>query len=122
MTTFRRPTLIVFATALLAGHVPGRAAASAPVPAITFSTYLGGPGDDRALAVATDAAGNSYVAGQSTRGGDVRYGFVAKYSPTGALLYVNFLGNGHCNTWATGIAVDAQGSAVVTGAYGYEDQ
>ena len=122
MPTFSRPTLIVFATALLAGHVPGRAAASAPLPAITFSTYLGGPGDDRALAVATDAAGNSYVAGQSTRGGDVRYGFVAKYSPAGALLYVNFLGNGHCNTWATGIAVDAQGSAVVTGAYGYEDQ
>ncbi|MGH9641575.1 MAG: SBBP repeat-containing protein, partial [Terriglobales bacterium] len=34
----------------------------------TYSTYLGGAGDDRATAVAADALGNSYVTGSTTSG------------------------------------------------------
>src|SRR5262249_26972042 len=34
-------------------------------PVLSFSTYLGGTGDDQGLAIAVDGAGNTYVAGST---------------------------------------------------------
>jgi hypothetical protein len=95
---------------------------------LDFSTFLGGKGTDRAYAVAVDSAGDSYVTGMtSSKDFPVTAGafqthftgsgvdaFVAKFSPTGALIYATYLG-GSSNTEGHGIAVDQFGDAYVTG-------
>lgn len=86
----------------------------------------GGSAIDRGYGVATDAWGNCYVTGhyQSTNatfsGNAVSHAgdydiFVAKYSSTGKLLWVRNAG-GKGYDYGHGIAVDADGNAVVTGA------
>jgi hypothetical protein len=93
-----------------------------------FSTFLGGRGTDIAYAVAVDSAGDSYVTGMtSSKDFPVTAGalqthftgnadaFVAKFSPTGALIYATYLG-GSGTTIGHGIAVDQFGDAYVTGA------
>jgi uncharacterized protein (TIGR03437 family) len=97
---------------------------------LIFSVYLGGSLPDSGNAIAVDAAGNVYVAGetqspdfpvtrgafQTTPGGAQfsRDAFVVKLSPTGDLLYSTYLG-GNYDEAATGIAVDDAGNAYVTG-------
>jgi hypothetical protein len=93
---------------------------------LSQSTYLGGPGDDVARAVAVDAAGAIYVAGETAGafpvknaliglapgGGD---GFVAKLDTNpGDLAYSTYLG-GSGPDGVRGLAVDTSGTAVVTG-------
>jgi hypothetical protein len=97
--------------------------------ALVFSTYLGGSGDESGLGVAVDAAGNAYVTGltssanfpttagafDSSFNGGSADAFVAKLNPTGtALVYSTYLGGGSYDG-GIGIAVDAAGSAYVTG-------
>jgi hypothetical protein len=111
--------------------------------AIIYSTYLGGTGDllarggldDVVTGIAVDAAGNVYVTGltssldfptvnpfQGTKGGGGIFGsdaFVAKINPSGsALIYSTYLGGGaggSAGDSGNAIAVDAAGSAYVTG-------
>ena len=107
-------------------------------PALKYSTYIGGKGNDSARGIAVDGAGNVYVAGASSSselptlsayqpnfgGGSAGPltgdGFVAKFSPAGALLYLTFLGGGQ-DDGLTSIAVDAAGNAYVTGATNSND-
>ncbi len=96
--------------------------------ALMYSTYLGGTGGEEGTGIAVDAAGNAYVTGvtestnfpttpgafQTASGGGVN-AFVAKLNPLGtALVYSTYLG-GRGGALAAGIAVDAGGSAYVTG-------
>src|ERR1017187_5298131 len=95
--------------------------------ALIFSTYLGGNGSDKGNAIALDPGGNAYVTGDSTsttfpatalqrsnQGG--QDAFVAKISADGRqLIYSTYLG-GSSEDSGTAIAVDANGSAYVTGA------
>jgi hypothetical protein len=100
---------------------------------LDFSTFLGGSGGagaDRALAVAVDSAGNSYVTGYtssadfpvtsgafqtSIKGAKgTQEAFVAMFNPTGGLVYATYLG-GKGLTLGDGIAVDQYGDAYVTG-------
>ena len=95
-------------------------------PALAFSSYLGGAGFDSATAVATDAAQNIYVAGwtesldfpaasaPAAHAGGVD-AFVAKFSPSGQLLFTTYLG-GRGDDRAAGIAVDGAGTIWVAGA------
>ncbi|MGQ9915519.1 MAG: SBBP repeat-containing protein [Thermogutta sp.] len=91
-----------------------------------WSTYLGGSAYDGAEAVVCDAEGNVYVAGTTGssgwgyRGFDSGYnggtfdGFLAKLSPTGARLWVSYIGGGVWDT-ATGLAATPDGGVVVVG-------
>ncbi len=94
---------------------------------LLWSTYLGGSGGDKGEAIAVDSFCSSYVSG-STSSDDFplaeamqaqRHGktdaFVTKFSPDGSsLVYSTFLG-GSSDDLATGIAVDKQGTAYISG-------
>jgi hypothetical protein len=93
---------------------------------LVFSTYLGGNGSDIANGIAVDAAGNSYVVGDTTSmnfpatGFQTSYhgsqdAFVTKIAPSGSqLLYSTYLGGTGADHGAA-IAVDSSGSVYVTG-------
>ncbi len=93
-----------------------------------WSTYFGGAGDDMAYSVAADAAGNIAVGGSSTsnvfpatpgayqmlnRG--MADAFLARFNSAGQLLWATLLG-GSSDDNAYGIASDAAGNILVTGA------
>jgi Beta-propeller repeat len=96
--------------------------------AIVYSTYLGGSSGDTGYAIAVDAAGNAYLAGETvssdfpTTPGAFRTtppsgdtGFAAKLNATGsALIYSTYLG-GSGRDYAQGIAIDGSGNAYVMG-------
>ena len=93
---------------------------------LVYSTYLGGPGASIANAIALDAAGNAYVTGgtdsagfptvaafQSSNKGS-QDAFVSKLNAAGNVVYSTYLG-GESDDMGMGIAMDASGSAYVTG-------
>jgi len=107
---------------------------------VIYSTYIGGTASghvDRGNAIAVDASGNAYLAGQTndlnfptTRGaylpapggvglcGNCNDGWVAKLDPTGSsLLFSTYLtGNGNnIQSPASGVTFDALGNVYVTG-------
>jgi len=129
------PSLILagcLVVASLAGRSPDRRAASGSAnisPQVNFSTFLGGSGEDEIDGVAIDPAGNVYVVGtssspnlpvtaqafQKTASGTLDHVFVAKLNSAGTqILYLTYLG-GSKTEQASGIAVDAAGSAYVVG-------
>ena len=101
--------------------------------ALTYSTYLGGSGDDRATSIDIDAEGNVYVAGatssldfpvknaiqESHGGGEPFYpfdAFVAKLNAAGTeIVYATYLGGSEFDG-ARGVAVDDTGNAYLAGA------
>ncbi|MEX2262676.1 MAG: carboxypeptidase regulatory-like domain-containing protein [Bryobacteraceae bacterium] len=97
-------------------------------PVLSYATFLGGTGADSGAGIALDASGNAYVTGTTTSNdfpvseGAVQSArkdnsdvFVSKLNPTGtAVLYSVYLG-GSGSDRATGIAVDAGGSAYISG-------
>jgi hypothetical protein len=104
--------------------------------AFVYSTYLGGACADSiqggvGWAVASDAAGNAYIAGQasspsfattpgvyqSSYGGGFSDAFVVKLGPSGALVYSTLLG-GAGSDYAVAIAADSSGNAYIAGRTG----
>src|SRR5438445_729384 len=98
-------------------------------PTITLATYVGGGGTDQAFAIALDASANVYLTGntnsadfpttvgafQPTPRGGVD-AFVVKLNSTfTARTYSTYLGGTTGDDAGRGIAVDATGSAYVTG-------
>lgn len=109
-------------------------------PAFSYATFLGGTGYDQGNAIAVDSSEYVYVVGQTASldfptvpgglqttspaiGCVALYGneaFVSKLDPSGTkLIYSTYLGGAGCAT-ATGIAVDLNGSAYVTGSAGVD--
>ena len=102
-------------------------------PALVYSTFLGGSYNEGARGIAADGSGNVYVVGnttssdlattsgafQSNYGGQTAQyqkgdAFAAKFSATGALVYLTYLG-GSGDDMASAVAVDSAGNAYVTG-------
>jgi hypothetical protein len=97
---------------------------------LSYSTYLGGNGGDFGAAIAVDAGGNAYVTGNTSStdfpttagafqvpfGGNIDGdAFVTKLNSTGtALVYSTYLGGIDYDS-GSGIAVDTEGNAYVTG-------
>ena len=94
---------------------------------LTYCTYIGGRGDDRAYGIAVDASGAAYVTGSTAStnfpvkgalqpklaGG--KNAFVLKLNPAGnTLVYSTYLG-GNGSDVGNGIALDASGNAYVAG-------
>ena len=96
-------------------------------PVLLYSTYMGSTAYDEAFGVASDASGNSYIAGytasnlftlvspfQAASGGGGSDAFVAKFDSSGALVYSTYLGGSGADV-AYAIAADVAGNAYVTG-------
>jgi hypothetical protein len=97
---------------------------------VSYATYLGGNGFEQGMAIAVDGAGNAYVAGYTLssdfptvsaydrslgKSGDVDV-FVTKLNAAGTgLVWSTYIGGAGSIDRAVGIAVDADGSAYVTG-------
>ncbi len=96
--------------------------------ALSYSTYLGGSFADVGSAIAVDPFGNAYVTGltaslnfplknpiQANNRGN-NDAFIAKFNPQGTgFVYSTYLG-GSNNDQGSGLAVNAAGTAYVTGA------
>ena len=99
---------------------------------LLYSTYVGGSGEERGHAIAIDAAGAAYIAGQtlslssypSTPGSisptadaaNTWNACVTKVQPNGASLGYSFRFGGGASDWAYAIEVDSLGAAYVAGA------
>ncbi len=97
-------------------------------PVLSYSTYLGGSGNDLGSSIAVNASGNAFVTGRAassnfpTTPGSVQRtydgnydAFVAKLNSTGtALIYSTYLGGSGFDS-GLGIAVDASDNVYVTG-------
>ena len=98
--------------------------------ALVYSTFLGGSLNDFARSIVVDTSGNAYLTGetrsdvdfptvnalQPAYGGGISDAFVAKLNAAGdAVVYSTYLGGTFTDS-SYGIAVDASGNAVLTGA------
>jgi hypothetical protein len=98
-------------------------------PVLSYSTYLGGNGNDIGYGIAVDSAGNAYVTGVTSStnfpgasastiqpaGAGSNDVFVIKLNAAGsALVYSTYLGGSGTDT-GYAIAVDSDGNAYVTG-------
>jgi hypothetical protein len=94
---------------------------------LSYSTYLGGSGDERGNGIAVDQRGQACVTGGTISPDFPTYNalqpaldgysdaFVAKLTPDGATLsYATYLG-GSGSDYGTDIALDKKGRAIVTG-------
>ncbi|MEO8805209.1 MAG: SBBP repeat-containing protein [Burkholderiaceae bacterium] len=98
---------------------------------LIYSTYLGGTTSDVGAAIAVDAAGNAYIAGNTTsRDFPVTAGayqpalmgspsaYLAILSPDGSALRHSTYYGGTGSAQATSIALDASGATVIAGSAG----
>ena len=98
-------------------------------PVLSYSTYLGGSGNDAAYSVAVDGTGNAYITGstaalgflstsgaaQLSYGGGTSDAFITKLNTDGsAVVYTTYLGGNNSDT-GRGIKVDAAGNAYLVG-------
>jgi hypothetical protein len=101
-------------------------------PAVVYSSYLGGFGNDSGASIAVDGNGNVYIVGstdsnafptlnafQTARAGGID-AFITKISPAPAIIYSSYLG-GSGGELASGVAVDRSGNAYIIGSTGSDN-
>ncbi|MEW6657374.1 MAG: SBBP repeat-containing protein [Thermodesulfobacteriota bacterium] len=94
---------------------------------LTYSTYLGGSGQDIANGIALDSNGAAYITGYTSSNnfptanapqpafGGARDAFLAELTQGGnAFAYSTYLGGGTWD-WANGVALDTAGNAYIAG-------
>src|SRR5262249_36711822 len=102
-------------------------------PILSYSTFLGGNGDDDARAITTDSLGNIYVTGTTTSTNfqtanplqpnaatqdptaGISDAFVTKLNPAGTVLIYSTYFGGSSDDDSNAIAVDAAGNVVIAG-------
>ena len=96
-------------------------------PVLVFSTYFGGQGTDNGGGIRLDAAGNIYICGTtsstnlpgaSSPGPPFSSGtdaYVAKFSPTGKLIFVTYVGGTNDQASGNGVGVDGNGNVYLAG-------
>ena len=112
---------------VFSGSVDAFVAKIGPSGTLEWATFIGGSGDDRALGVAVDPLGNSFIVGyttstnfptvsplQATKSGG-RDVFVTKLNPAGSAIVYSTYWGGSGNDQANGVAVDAYGQPYVVG-------
>jgi uncharacterized protein (TIGR03437 family) len=94
---------------------------------LTLLATFSGKGSDQAHAIALDASGNIYIAGQTTSPdfplrhplqsvpGALWTGFLVKLTADGAVVYSTYLGGTTGPSQLNSVAADTQGNAYVTG-------
>ncbi|MEA2733564.1 MAG: hypothetical protein QOE14_15 [Humisphaera sp.] len=85
-----------------------------PAGNVAWSQQFGTIRSDNARGVSFDASGNVYVAGTFGVSIGINDAFVAKYSPTGAQLWLHQFGTTTDDT-ASAVKVDAAGNVIVAG-------
>ena len=122
------PTQLPLQATFQGGHYDGFVTKLTPAgDGLMYSTYLGGQSDDSGSGIAVDAFGSAYVTGNTaslnfptqSASQPSRYGnanaFVTELSPDGSgLVHSTYLG-GSKGDGGIAIALDAAGSAYVTG-------
>ncbi len=97
-------------------------------PVLSYSTYLGGSGNEEVTAIEVDALGNAYMTGYTSSSNfpttplaydtsidGVYDAFVTKLNASGsALIYSTYIG-GSGNERADGLALDSAGKVYITG-------
>ena len=95
-------------------------------PALSYSSYVGGSGNELARGIATDPQGNVYINGTTNSPSLAAFGafqktlagpadtFVGKFTSAGKLVYITYLGGSQPDV-GTGLAADAAGNAYITG-------
>jgi uncharacterized protein (TIGR03437 family) len=101
-------------------------------PTLLFSTYMGGSLNELARGIGVDSSGNVYICGQTQSGdlptkassyqanfkgaGEDDFGdaFVAKFSATGTVTYLTYIG-GSGDEMCTTLAVDGTGAVYIAG-------
>jgi hypothetical protein len=94
---------------------------------LTYSTYLGGTGNEEVYGIAVDGSGSAYIVGSTDsadlpvaspyQGAPTGFGdaFITKFDNTGtALTYSTYLGGGS-GDFARGVDVDQSGNAYIIG-------
>ncbi len=125
VTGYFTSTALVGGTSLVsAGSDDIFLAKLSPAGIYQWAVHAGGTNSDRALAIATDASGNTYITGffystaffgnQSVSSAGVQDIFIAKYTTTGTLDWVKRAG-GAGSDIGNGICVDQSGNVIVTG-------
>jgi plastocyanin len=103
-------------------------AITVPAPTLTFSSYLGGEGSDKAFGITVDRAGNSYVVGDAFSTETTfpitnafkpanpifADGFLTKISPSGTIVFSTFFG-GATNDGIRAVALDAASNIYLAG-------
>ena len=98
---------------------------------LQWSTYYGGETTDNALSVATDGAGNAYIAGiagsrsgiatpgahQAAHGGNTRDRYLAKFNNSGIRQWATYYG-GEYDDDGWGVATDLSGNVYLSGVTG----
>ena len=131
-TLFACAALAGFVAPATSSHTKTSAAARprtlAGAGVLSYSTFLGGAGDDAANAVAVDSQGRAYAAGDTsslnfpatagarqTQLASVTDAFVTKFAADGSSLVYSTYAGGSAADLALGLAVDSQGNAFVAG-------
>jgi len=96
-------------------------------PTLTWATYFGGSGSDLTRDIAKDADGNTYITGQTNStsgiafmgyqnayGGGNLDAYIAKFSPSGVLLWASYYG-GIRQDEGYSIAIDHSGNLYLAG-------
>ena len=92
---------------------------------VTWSSYIGGSGDDNAWDIALDSVGNAWIVGDTASDNWTSDGFdrtfggatdmmLAKVTPAGTLLWSGYFGASGTD-YGRGIEIDADDNAVVVG-------